>query len=79
MKITKGMKIIIAVITVIILIVGVPVIINECYKADNGYITVWDGSDVLGDYGSILGTIIAMVTLAITIVFTKKQIQRDSY
>ena len=32
----------------VFLIVGIPIIINECYKANCGYITVWDGSDVLG-------------------------------
>ena len=42
-------------------------------------ITVWDGADVLGYYGAILGSIIAVATLAITIIFTKKQIQRDSF
>lgn len=61
------------------LIVGVPLIINECYKANCGYITVWDGADVLGYYGAILGSIIAVATLGITIIFTKKQIQRESF
>ena len=46
---------------------------------DSSYITVWDGADVLGYYGAILGSIIAVATLAITIIFTKKQIQRDSF
>lgn len=58
---------------------GIPILINECYKANSGYITVWDGADVLGYYGTILGSAIAVLTLALTIVFTKKQIQRDSY
>ena len=61
------------------LVIGVPLIINECYKANCGYITVWDGADVLGYYGTILGAAIAVLTLVATIVFTKKQIQRDSY
>ena len=34
---------------------------------------------MLGYYGAILGSIIAVATLAITIIFTKKQIQRDSF
>ena len=75
----KVIKIIFGIIAAIFLIVGIPIIINECYKANCGYITVWDGADVLGYYGAILGSIIAVTTLAITIIFTKKQIQRDSF
>ena len=77
--IVKIIKIVIAIMTAILLIVGVPLIINECYKANCGYITVWDGADVLGYYGTILGAAIAGLTLVATIIFTKKQIQRDSY
>lgn len=61
------------------LVVGIPIIINECYKANCGYITVWDGSDVLGYYGTILGSVIAVISIIVTIAFTKKQIQRDSF
>ena len=63
----------------VFLVVGIPIIINECYKADCGYITVWDGSDVLGYYGTILGSVIAVISIIVTIAFTKKQIQRDSF
>ena len=63
----------------VFLIVGIPVIINECYKANYGYITVWDGSDVLGYYGTILGSVIAVISIIVTIAFTKKQIQRESF
>lgn len=40
---------------------------------------MWSGADLLGYYGSILGSSIAAITLVVTIVFTKKQIQRESY
>ena len=63
----------------VFLIVGIPIIINECYKANCGYITVWDGSDVLGYYGTILGSVIAVISIIVTIAFTKKQIQRDTF
>lgn len=63
----------------VFLIVGIPVIINECYKANCCYITVWDGSDVLGYYGTILGSVIAVISIIVTIAFTKKQIQRESF
>ena len=63
----------------VFLIIGIPIIINECYKANCGYITVWDGSDVLGYYGTILGSVIAVISIIVTITFTKKQIQRESF
>ena len=36
----KVIKIILSIIAAIFLIVGIPIIINECYKANCGYITV---------------------------------------
>ncbi len=75
----KILKIILGIFVAFFLVVGVPVIINECYKANCGYITVWDGADVLGYYGGILGSVIAVITLVATIIFTKKQIQRERF
>ena len=31
----------------LVLIVGVPIIINECYKMNSGYMTMWSAADVL--------------------------------
>lgn len=78
MKIKRIAKIVLIILGAIFLIIGVPIIINECYKANLGYTTVWNGADALGYYGAILGSVIAVATLAITIIFTRKQIQRDS-
>ena len=71
----KVIKAILSIITAIFLIVGIPIIINECYKADCGYITVWDGVDVLEYYGAILGSIIAAATLAIATVYKGNMIK----
>ena len=79
MKIKRVVKIVFAIVIVVSLVVGIPIAITECYKSNSGYITVWNGADVLAYYGSILGSIIAVATLAITIIFTKKQIQRDGF
>ena len=79
MKIKRIAKIVLVILGAIFLIIGVPIIINECYKANFGYSTVWNGADALGYYGAILGSVIAVATLAITIIFTKKQIQRDNF
>ena len=59
-------------------VVGVPLIINELYKHP-GYVTVWSAADVLSYYGAILGASITVGTLAVTIFFTRKQLQRESY
>ncbi len=64
----------------VFLIIGVPILINELYKANTIiYITKWNAEDVLGYYGTILGSFIAVITLVATIAFTKKQIQRESF
>lgn len=39
--------VVLGLLAVIIFIVGVPIIINECYKANSGYITMWGVADVL--------------------------------
>lgn len=61
------------------LIVGVPIIINECYKTNSEYMTMWGAADALAYYGTILGSLVAVATVVVTILFTYKQIQRDSY
>lgn len=73
-------------ILLLFLVIGVPVIINELYKLDCGYLTIWDGADVLGYYGTLLGAVIAILgviatiwSLKRTIEFTRKQIRHDRY
>lgn len=72
-------KITLLIVIMFILIIGVPFLINEAYKAGNGYITMWSAEDVLSYYGAILGATATIVALVFTILFTKKQIQRDAY
>lgn len=59
--------------------VGVPVIINECYRTGQGYLTFWGAADALGYYGNILGASVTILTVWATISFTRKQIKRESY
>ncbi len=79
----KKVKVIIIWLVVILFFVGViPIIINESYKygaLHGGYITMWDAADVLSYYGTLLGSISTIVALAITISFTRKQIQRERF
>ena len=79
LKFKKVIKIIIFVIVILFIVFGIPTIINECYKADRGYLTMWDASAVLEYYGTILGVVITVITVVATISFTKKQIQRESF
>jgi len=76
------LSVIIAVVLFLFAVAGVPIIINESYKVENGF-TLWDATDVLSYYGTILGAfvtlIVAVLTITITLSFNRKQIQRDSY
>ena len=36
-------------ILIITVFISIPFIINEAYKADTGYVTLWDASDMLAD------------------------------
>ena len=78
-KFKRVLKIILGILVISAFLVGIPIVINECYKANCGYSTAWDASAMLGYYGTILGAIITVVTLVTTITFTKKQIQRESF
>ncbi len=79
MKNKKWLIVLMATVIILALVIGVPLGINELYKKGPGYITVWDGADVLSFYGTILGTCATVLALVITIVFTRKQISRESY
>ncbi|MCD8356111.1 MAG: hypothetical protein LUE11_06030 [Clostridia bacterium] len=71
LKYSKG---VLLVLIFVFLIFGVPILINECYKANIGYITLWGAADVLSYYGTLLGAAVAIFTLAVTIIFSRKQI-----
>lgn len=62
-----------------VFVIGIPVLINECYKSNCGYKTVWNAEDVLSYYGAVLGAFVAGAAIVVTIRFTQKQIQRESY
>lgn len=66
------------IVVICILIFGVPIIINELYKENTGYITLWGAKDVLGYYGIILGCLLnALVSIYVvrkTIRNTRSQI-----
>lgn len=75
----RTVLVIIGIVSAAFVIVGIPMIINELYKCDFGYETVWDAADILAYYGSILSGIITVLTVIITIAFTSKQIKRERH
>lgn len=79
MKKNKWIWLLLSLLGVLFAVVGVPVIINECYKTGTGYLTFWGPTDVLSYYGTILGSVIAVATLIGTILFTRKQILRETF
>ena len=68
-----------AFVVVIFFIFVIPIIINESYKSNSGYMTMWGAGDVLSYYGTALGSAVTIAVLFVTISFTRKQIQRESY
>lgn len=55
----------------------IPIIINESYKANDGYLTLWEASDVLSFYAVILSGLITITALIITIYFSKKDTEKQ--
>lgn len=53
-KINKILYICLTVLGAISLVVSIPYLINESYKQNIGYMTVWEGKDLLAFYGSVL-------------------------
>lgn len=78
-SIKKAFGLVIFILGGLFLVIGVPIIINLCYKADCGWSTEWDASAMLGYYGAIIGALVTILTVILTILFTKKQIQRESF
>ena len=64
-------------IVVIILVFGIPILINELYKINKGYLTLWGAEDVLAFYAVILSGIITIFALVITIYFSKKDTEKQ--
>ena len=79
MKKKKNVRYALYVFAAIVLIIIIPIAINEIYKNNSGYVTIWGAADVLNYYGTVLGACVAVGALIVTIVFTKRQIQRDSF
>lgn len=56
----------------LIMVFGIPIAINEAYKLDKGYTTLWSATDVLSYYAVILSGIITVFVLFATIHHNKE-------
>lgn len=61
----------------LVLVVGIPIAINEAYKVGEGYITMWGAADVLSFYAVILSGIISISALIVTIYHSKRETDRQ--
>ena len=59
-------------------VVGVPIIVNECYKNDSGYMTMWDAADVLSYCGTIIGAVIGVGGVWFTIHMANQNYREDA-
>ncbi|WP_322200895.1 hypothetical protein [Acutalibacter intestini] len=55
MKKKKWLIVLAVMAIVLVLVIGIPLIINKLYKMGPGFVTVWDGADMLSYYGTLLG------------------------
>lgn len=82
-RMTSWVKWLLSALGLLVVICLIPLGINMCYKTNKGCITVWNGADMLGYCGTILsaviGAAVVVLTVAFTISFSRKQIQRDAY
>lgn len=71
------LKLIIVFFVSITLVFGIPIFINEVYKASEGYTTLWGASDVLAYYAVILSGIITILVLIATIHHNKEMCDKQ--
>jgi large-conductance mechanosensitive channel len=62
---------------ILILVLGIPISINEAYINNNGCTTLWGASEVIAFYSVFLSGVITFGALAITIFYNKKSIEKQ--
>lgn len=72
------LKIAAMILAAIFLIIGVPVIINELYKLNRGYITIWGAPEVFSYYGTILAAAGGILGVFFTVKYSQKQYREDA-
>ncbi|WP_290850167.1 hypothetical protein [Eubacterium sp. LMAG:50] len=60
-------------IAMIVVATLIPIFINESYKRNTGYVTLWGAKEMLQFYGSVLGSIVAVYGVYITLDYNTYQ------
>ena len=58
-------------------VIGIPVIINESYKTNSGYMTMWSAADLLAYYGTIIASVGAAAGVFVSIKVAAKNYKED--
>ncbi len=75
----KKIKFVISIfLTLTLFVILMPILINESYMENKGYLTVWDGADVLAFYGSILAALGGIAGVFFTVRHSQKQYREDT-
>ena len=74
----KLLKVFLLIGSIVLAIIIVPILINETYKVNSGYITIWGASEVFSFYGTILSAIIGIGGVFLTIRYAQKNYQQDT-
>lgn len=62
----------------VIVLVGGPFLINECYKKGTGYITLWGADDMLAYYGTVIAAIVGVLGVYLTVCVSNKNYRDDA-
>lgn len=62
----------------LILVIGGPIIINEAYKGNQGYLTLWGAKEVLAYYGTIVAAFIGVAGVYFTVSISNKNYRDDA-
>lgn len=62
----------------VVVLVGGPFLINECYKKGTGYITLWDADDMLAYYGTVVAAIVGVLGVYLTVCVSNKNYRDDA-
>lgn len=66
------------VLALLAVVIGIPVIINESYKANSGYMTMWGAADALSYYGAIIAASIGVVGVYFTVYMANRNYREDA-
>ena len=78
MKNKRYLWLILAGVVLLLLTFGVPIIINELYKKNSGYMTIWGAADVLGYYGMIVAALLGVAGVYLTVYVSNKNYREDA-